>query len=115
MGEALVIIQKNKGRWCEAELYRIKGELLRRKARSTKKKTAREAEAEASFQTAITVARCQGAKSRELRTTLSLSRLWQAQDKHKHARQRLSRIYNWFSQGFDTADLQEAKALLAEL
>ena len=115
MEEALGMMQKNAEHWCEAELYRIKGELLRQKAHGKRNKTAREAEAEAYFQRAITVARRQGARAWQLRATLSLSQLWQTQDKHKQARQRLSRIYNWFSEGFDTADLQDAKALLAEL
>jgi predicted ATPase len=73
------------------------------------------AEAEACFQQALTIARCQQAKSWELRATMSLSRLWQQQGKRDAARQLLAEVYHWFTEGFDTADLQEAKALLDEL
>jgi predicted ATPase len=73
------------------------------------------AEAEACFLKAIEVARRQQAKSWELRATVSLARLWQQQGKHHAARNMLADIYNWFTEGFDTKDLQEAKALLEEL
>ncbi|HEV8718998.1 MAG TPA: hypothetical protein VGX03_40030, partial [Candidatus Binatia bacterium] len=75
----------------------------------------REAEVEGYFLKAIAIARQQQAKSLELRTTLSLARLWQQQGKHHEARNTLAAIYNWFTEGFDTKDLQEAKALLEEL
>jgi predicted ATPase len=91
----------------EAELYRLKGELLRMDG-------ANEGEVEACFYQAITMARRQSAKSWELRATMSLCRLWQAQAK-KEARQMLAEIYGWFTEGFDTADLKEAKALLDAL
>ena len=113
--EALDMMQKNQEHWCEAELYRIKGELLRQHARGKRNKKEREAEAEACFLEALEVVQRQGAKSWELRVTLSLSRLWQSQGKQKQARQHLTRIYNWFSQGFETADLREANTLLGEL
>jgi len=74
-----------------------------------------QAEAKACFLKAIEIARKQQAKSLELRATVSLARLWQQQDKKKEARQMLAEIYGWFTEGFDTADLQEAKALLDEL
>jgi predicted ATPase len=74
-----------------------------------------EAEAEASLHRAIEVARQQNAKSWELRSTTSLARLWQRQSKRGEARLILAQIYNWFTEGFDTADLKEAKALLEEL
>ena len=74
-----------------------------------------EAEAEACFHKAIEIARGQQAKSLELRATMSLARLWQQQGKHHEARNTLSAIYNWFTEGFDTKDLQEAKALSGEL
>jgi predicted ATPase len=74
-----------------------------------------EDEAEACFHKAIEIARKQQAKSLELRATVSLARLWQRQGKQHAARNTLSAIYNWFTEGFDTKDLQEAKALLAEL
>jgi class 3 adenylate cyclase/predicted ATPase len=95
-------------RFFEPELHRIKGELLRQA-------TADEREAEACFQEALKVARGQSAKSLELRAAMSLSRLWQKQGKMAEARQLLGDIYGWFTEGFDTADLKEAKALLEEL
>jgi class 3 adenylate cyclase/predicted ATPase len=92
----------------ESELYRIKGELcLRSRGRS--------AEAERSFHQALAVARRQEAKSLELRVALSLARLWQQQGKQAEAHALLAPIYGWFTEGFDTADLQDAKALLEEL
>jgi predicted ATPase len=74
-----------------------------------------EREAEGYFLKAIDIARKQQAKSWELRATTSLARLWQQQGKHDAAHTMLSKIYNWFTEGFDTKDLQEAKALLDEL
>jgi predicted ATPase len=76
---------------------------------------AQQEEAEACFQRALAVARRQEAKSLELRAAVSLSRLWQQQGKQAEARELLAPIYGWFTEGFDTADLLEAKALLAEL
>jgi predicted ATPase len=72
-------------------------------------------EAEACFRQALDAARRQQAKSWELRAAMSLSRLWQGQDKRAEARQLLAGIYGWFTEGFDTADLREAKALFEEL
>jgi len=74
-----------------------------------------ESEAEECFWKAIEIARKQQAKSLELRAVMSLSRLWQSQGKKEEARQMLAEIYNWFTEGFDTKDLQEAKVLLEEL
>ena len=74
-----------------------------------------QAEVEGNITHALTIARRQGAKSLELRAAMSLARLWQRQGKRDEARQLLAEVYNWFTEGFDTADLQEAKALLAEL
>jgi predicted ATPase len=74
-----------------------------------------QAEAEACFHNAIEVARRQQAKSLELRAAMSVSRLWQQQGKQAKARQLLAEIYGWFTEGFDTKDLQEAKVLLGEL
>jgi predicted ATPase len=74
-----------------------------------------EQEAEECFLKAIEIAKKQQAKSLELRATTSLARLWQQQGKQKEAHQMLSEIYSWFTEGFDTKDLQEAKALLEEL
>ena len=93
----------------EAELYRLKGEL--RLALSTDNQV----EAEACFHQALLVARRQQAKSLELRAAMSLSRLWQRQGKRDEARELLAPLYGWFNEGFDTADLQEARALLDEL
>jgi predicted ATPase len=93
----------------EAEVHRLKGELLLRQA------VPDVPQAEACFQQALTVARRQQAKSWELRAALSLSRLWQQQGKRAEARELLAPIYRWFTEGFDTLDLQEAKALLDEL
>jgi predicted ATPase len=77
--------------------------------------TADEREAEACFQNALKVARGQSAKSLELRAVMSLCRLWQKQGKKEDARGLLAEIYDWFTEGFDTADLKTAKALLEEL
>jgi predicted ATPase len=113
LAEALALVDKTRTGFGEAELYRLKGELtLRSKSQSSESQIQ---EAEACFFKAIEVARCQNAKSWELRTSTSLARLWQQQGKVKQAHQMLSEIYNWFTEGFDTADLQEAKALPAEL
>ena len=91
------------------ELYRLQGELLLRQA------TPDAAQAEASFHQALAMARHQQAKSLELRAAMSLSRLWQRQGKHAVARELLAPIYDWFTEGFDTADLREAKVLLEAL
>jgi len=90
-------------------LYRLKGEVLLARAAE------HHGEAETCFRQALDVARRQQAKSLELRAAISLSRLWQRQGKRDEARQLLTEIYDWFTEGFDTADLQEAKALLADL
>ncbi len=109
VAEALDRARKSGLRYYEAGLHRIKGELLLTQA------VPDEEEAEGCFQKALEVARSQSAKSLELRAAMSLSRLWQRQGKQKEARQLLTDIYGWFTEGFDTADLREAKALLEEL
>jgi len=109
LAEALALVDKNDERWWEAELHRLKGELLLLQA------VPDAPQAEICFQQALTVARHQQAKSLELRAAMSLSRLWQHQGKRAEAHQLLAEIYSWFTEGFDTADLQEARALLAEL
>jgi predicted ATPase len=109
LAEASLIMQDTGERCYEAELYRVKGELLLTRS------VGDEAEAEANFHKAIEVARQQSAKSWELRATMSLCRLWCKQGKREAARQVLEEIYGWFTEGFDTGDLQEAKALLEEL
>jgi tetratricopeptide (TPR) repeat protein len=126
LAEALAVIPNTGERFAEAELYRLKGELLLRKGErenggmgeqishsSTSPFT--HSSPEACFQQALGIARQQQAKSLELRTVICLSRLWQSQGKTRQAHQHLARIYHWFTEGLDTADLQEAKALLKEL
>ncbi len=107
--EALAVVRKNAERFYEVELHRLKGELLLALSDEN------QYEAESCFRQAIDVARWQSAKSWELRAVMSLSRLWQKQGKREEARQMLSEIYGWFTEGFDTRDLKEAKALLKEL
>jgi predicted ATPase len=107
--EALAAVQHNEEHHYEAEVYRLKGELLLQQS------AAQQGEAEAHFQQALAVARRQQAKARELRAALSLSRLWQQQGKRTEAYELLAPIYGWFTEGFDTADLQEARALLEAL
>jgi class 3 adenylate cyclase/predicted ATPase len=111
--EALTIVDKTGERCDETELHRLKGELMLQS--SVQSLESRVKEAEACFQKAIDIAHRQQAKSLELRAAVSLSRLWQKQGKKEEARQRLAEIYGWFTEGFDTKDLQEAKALLEEL
>jgi predicted ATPase len=100
-----------------AEAYRLQGEFLLPQAVGAGFTPASRdaAQAEACFQQALGIARRQQAKSWELRAAMSLSRLWQRQGKREEARQLLAEVYSWFTEGFDTADLQEAEALLAEL
>jgi predicted ATPase len=96
-------------RWYEPELYRLKGELLLQQSSNN------QADVETCFQHALDIARSKQAKSFELRTATSLARLWQQQGKRQEAYDLLAPVYNWFTEGFDTADLQEAKALLDAL
>jgi adenylate cyclase len=109
IGEALAIIEKIGERAFEAEVHRTKGELELAKGVSNA------VQAEQSFRTAIDIARRQKAKSWELRTTVSLARLLRDTNRRDEARVTLFVIYNWFTEGFDTADLKDAKALLEEL
>jgi predicted ATPase len=112
--EELAAVDKTRVRFYEAELYRLKGTLtLQSKVQSPKSQV--EEEAEEYFLKAIDVARQQQAKSLELRAAISLARLWQQQGQQKKAHAMLAEIYNWFTEGFDTKDLQEAKTLLEEL
>jgi len=113
LAEAFELMEKTGERLWEAELHRIRAELLL--MRGDKDKAEARLQAESCFQHAIEVARRQQAKSWELRATTSLARLWQKQGRVDEARQRLAEIYGWFTEGFGTADLQEAKALLEEL
>jgi adenylate cyclase len=107
--EAIATSQRAGGRYYEAELHRIKGELLLGQS-------PRAGEAgENCLAQAMQITRRQSAKSLELRAAMSLSRLWQRQGKREEARQLLTEIYGWFTEGFDTADLKQAKALLEDL
>jgi predicted ATPase len=107
IAEALAIAAK--AGYYEAELHRLKGELLRQHTVSNV------FQVETCFQQALDIACRQQAKSLELRAAMSLARLWQQQGKRTEARELLASIYGWFTEGFDTADLQEAKALLGQL
>jgi predicted ATPase len=141
LAEALSAAHKSGERFYEAEMYRLKGELTLAQSRvqslasrvQTKQKAKGKGEkeshvhnsqsafrdpqleAEACFQQAIAIARRQSAKSLELRVVVSLARLWQSQGKEEEAHRMLAEIYGWFTEGFDTADLREAKTLLDEL
>jgi predicted ATPase len=109
LAEAVTLVAATEERWWEAELHWLQGELLRQLPRPDV------GQAEACFQQALDVACHQQAKTLELRAALSLARLWQGQGKRAAARQLLAEVSCWFTEGFDTVDLQEAKALLEEL
>src|SRR5262249_19643843 len=118
--EALILVEKTEERFWEAEIYRLKGELLLTEEGAGRSRSAveglQDAESpEACFLKAIEIARRQEGKSLELRATVSLARLWQQQGKQDEARHLLADIYGWFTEGFDTGDLQQANALLQEL
>lgn len=108
LAEALDWINQTDERWWEAEVYRLQGELLHRQGEPL-------ITVEACFERSIALAQRQQAKSLELRATTSLCKLWQAQGKHALAQQHLAGIYGWFSEGFATPDLIEAKQLLDSL
>jgi predicted ATPase len=105
LAEAHALVEQSGERWSQAELHRLQGELLLRQA------VPDATQAAACFQQALAIARRQQAKSWELRAAMSLSRLWQQQGQQAEARALLAPIYGWFTEGFDTADLQEARAL----
>jgi len=109
LGETLTAIETTKEEWCEAEVNRIAGEiaLMSPEPDTTK--------AEAYFERALAVARQQQAKSWELRAAMSMARLWRDQGKRTEAGNLLAPIYGWFTEGFDTLDLKEAKVLLDAL
>jgi predicted ATPase len=109
LAEALTRVDTTGERWYEPELYRLKGALLLQQSSD------HQAEAETCFHQAISIAQSQQAKSWELRASTSLARLWQQQGKCDEARQVLGDVYGWFTEGFDTADLKDAKALLDAL
>jgi predicted ATPase len=103
------VVETTKERWFEAEVNRIAGEI------AFKSPTPDTAKAEAYFERALSVARAQQAKSWELRAAMSMARLWRDQGKRDEARELLAPVYGWFTEGFDTLDLKEARALLDEL
>jgi predicted ATPase len=107
VAEALVRVDRSDERWSEWEIYRVKGNLLLKCRGSS--------EAEPCFRRAIEIARRQSAKSLELRATTSLARLLDKQGRRDEARRMLGEIYDWFTEGFDTADLKDAKSLLDAL
>jgi len=109
LAEALTLADTMGARWFTAELHRLKGELL------LQQNSDNQAEAETCFQHAISIAQNQSAKSWELRAARSLSKLWQQQGKRQEAYDLLAPVYHWFTEGFDTADLKDAKALLDAL
>ena len=108
LAEALATVDRTGERLFEAQVHRLKGDLLRMQG-------AQAAEVEQCYRQAMAVARAQQAKSWELRAAVSLCRLWQTQGKPQEARALLAGTYSWFTEGFDTPDLQEARALLKEL
>jgi predicted ATPase len=109
LAEAHALVELHEERCWEAEIARLRGVLLLQQPETP------QAEAEAWLQRALDVARRQQAKSLELCAAMSLARLWQQQGKRAEAHELLAPVYGWFTEGFDTTDLQEAKALLAEL
>jgi predicted ATPase len=102
-------VETTKERLWEAEVYRTAGEIALRSPELDA------AKAEAYFERALAVARQQQAKSFELRTAMSMARLWRDQGKRQQARDLLAQVYGWFTEGFDTLDLKQAKGLLEEL
>jgi hypothetical protein len=109
LGEAIDTIETTKETWFEAEANRIAGEIALQSPKLDATK------AQAYFERALAVSRLQQAKSWELRAAMSLARLWRDQGKVSEARELLAPVYGWFTEGFDTLDLKEAKALLEEL
>ncbi len=107
--EAIALVEKTEERYLEAELHRLRGEMLLAHAPGDPRS------AERAFQKGLAVARAQGARSLELRAAISLARLRQVEGKTTEARDLLAPVYNWFTEGFDTPDLQDAKMLLEEL
>jgi predicted ATPase len=109
ISEAITAVETTKERWWESEVHRTAGEIA---LLSPERDVAK---AEEYFERALAVARQQKAKSWELRAAMSLARLWRDQGKVQQARELLAPVYGWFTEGFDTRDLKEAKALLDEL
>jgi predicted ATPase len=109
IGEAMAAVETTKERWCEADVHRTAGEIVLISPEPDA------AKAETYFERALSVARAQQAKSWELRAAMSMARLWRDQGKRQQAHDLLAPVYGWFTEGFDTLDLKEAKALLDEL
>ena len=109
IGEALTVMETTKEKWCSAEINRVAGEIALMSPEPDDNK------AKTYFERALSVARAQQAKSWELRATMSMARLWRDQGKPQQARKLPAPVYGWFTEGFDTLDLKEAKALLGEL
>jgi predicted ATPase len=109
IGEAITAIETTNERVWEADVHRTAGEIALMSPRPD------QARAQACFEHALAVARTQQAKSWELRAAMSMARLWRDQGKVQQARELLAPVYGWFTEGFDTRDLKEAKALLEEL
>jgi predicted ATPase len=107
--EAITSVETTKERWWEAEIHRVAGKLTLMSPEPDA------AKAEAYFERALTIAREQKAKSWELRAAMSMARLWRDQGRRNEARDLLAPVYGWFTEGFDTLDLKEAKNLLDEL
>jgi predicted ATPase len=109
IGEGMTAVESTKESWCEADIHRIAGEIALKSLAPDPEK------AEAYFDRALAVARKQQAKSWELRAAMSMARLWRDQGKRDEAHELLAPVFRWFTEGFDTRDLKEAKALLGEL
>jgi len=109
IGEAMTAVETTKERWWEADVHRTAGEIA---LMSPQPDAAR---AEAHFERALAVARQQQAKSWELRAAMSMARIWRDRGKRAEARELLAPVYSWFTEGFETLDLKEAKTLLDEL
>ena len=109
IGEAMMMVETTREKWCESEVERVAGEI------ALKSPQPDPAKAEACFERALAVARAQQARSLELRAAMSMARLWRDQGKPKQARELLAPVHDWFTEGFDTLDLKDAKALLNSL
>ena len=107
--EAMTCVETSKETWCESEVNRIAGQIALMSSEPDPAKV------QAFFEPALAVARQQQAKSWELRAAMSMARLWRDQGTVQQARELLAPVYGWFTEGFDTRDLKEAKALLEEL
>ena len=109
INEALALVSETGEHWTDAFLQRIRGDIL------LKRERANTASAEEAFRTAIAIAQHQKARSFELRASTNMARLWRDQGKVQQALELLAPVYGWFTEGFDTRDLREAKTLLEEL